>query len=162
MYYPSSGKINIQSNETAYVSAYPMIIKDTLKNNLLYGNESLKISDKELIDYIYTFELFKNFKVQDLNKNVSNKTLSSGQMQKIAFIRALISSPKILFLDESTANLDTDSKKIVKKLLSNRSFTIINSTHNLEDFKNYDYLVELSVLEQGLTDVSLQDLRNKN
>lgn len=162
VYYPSSGKISIQSNETAYVSAYPMIIKDTLKNNLLYGNESLKISDKELIDYIYTFELFKNFKVQDLNKNVSNKTLSSGQMQKIAFIRALISSPKILFLDESTANLDTDSKKIVKKLLSNRSFTIINSTHNLEDFKNYDYLVELSVLEQGLTDVSLQDLRNKN
>ena len=160
VYYPSKGKINIHSNETAYVSAYPMIIKDSLRNNLLYGNETLQISEEKLIDYIHTFELYKDFEAKDLNKNVSNKTLSSGQMQKIAFIRAFISNPRILFLDESTANLDTRSKEIVKNLLSKKDFTIINSTHNLEDFQNYDYSIELSVTEEGLTELLFQDLNS--
>ena len=81
-------------------------------------------------------------------------------MQKIAFIRAFISNPRILFLDESTANLDTRSKEIVKNLLSKKDFTIINSTHNLEDFQNYDYSIELSVTEEGLTKLLFQDLNS--
>ena len=40
-----------------------------------------------------------------------------GQMQKISFIRALLSGLDILVLDESTSNLDTDSKALIYKIL---------------------------------------------
>ena len=41
--------------------------------------------------------------VQD---NVTHNTLSSGQMQKISFIRAFLREPDILFLDEVISNID--------------------------------------------------------
>ena len=61
-----------------------------------------------------------------------------GQMQKIAFIRALLSGVEILVLDESTANLDEDSKILIFNILHKTDVTIINSTHNRYDFKNVD------------------------
>ena len=54
-------------------------------------------------------------------------------MQKIGFARIMISKPDIILLDESTSNLDKESKEIVfKKLMENHS-TVINSTHDPED-----------------------------
>lgn len=161
IYYPSSGNVKLKSKQTGYVSAYPMIIKDSLKNNLIYGNEELEITDQELIEWILKFELYKNFKIENLHAQVSNKTLSSGQMQKIAFIRALLSKPKILFLDESTSNLDSYSKEAIKNVLSYSKYTIVNSTHNTEDFEDYDYLLELLTTESGITVVKENNF-NKN
>lgn len=162
VYYPSFGNVKLKSKKTGYVSAYPMIIKDTLKNNLIYGNEELDIADQELIEWILKFELYKNFKIENLHARVSNKTLSSGQMQKIAFIRALLSKPKILFLDESTSNLDVFSKQVIKNVLSIGQYTIVNSTHNTEDFEDYDFILELSTTESGLTIVKENNLNKKN
>ena len=70
------------------------------------------------------------------------KALSSGQMQKIAFIRALINDVEILFLDESTANLDNEAKKIISGILKSEKLTIINSTHNAEDF-DFDFKINV-------------------
>ena len=62
------------------------------------------------------FDIFDNKKIS-LNDKISNKTLSSGQMQKISLLRAVLSNPDILFLDESTSNLDEKSKDKVTKIL---------------------------------------------
>ena len=80
------------------------------------------------------------FKGQEINLNleVSNRSLSSGQMQKIAFIRALLSDVDILLLDESTSNLDIETKQLIFKILKKKTVTIINSTHNYQDF-TFDY-----------------------
>ena len=86
-----------------------MIIKGTLKENILYGSEKNKASDKEIKNLIKKFELFKNNN-NNLEIKVSNRTLSSGQMQKLSFIRALLSNPELLLVDESTANLDKKTK----------------------------------------------------
>jgi ABC-type bacteriocin/lantibiotic exporter with double-glycine peptidase domain len=59
-------------------------------------------------------------------------------MQKIAFIRALLSDVDILLLDESTSNLDIETKQLIFKILKNKTVTIINSTHNYQDF-TFDY-----------------------
>ena len=72
-----------------------------------------------------------------LEDNVSNTSLSSGQMQKIAFMRALLNKNEILLLDESTSNLDVATKRLIFNILKNKKITILNSTHNYEDF-NYD------------------------
>ena len=67
-------------------------------------------------------------------------------MQKIAFIRALLNKNELLLLDESTSNLDFDTKQLIFKILNNKKITILNSTHNYEDF---DYDLHLRILYRG-------------
>lgn len=62
-----------------------------------------------------------------------------GQMQKISFARALLSSPDLLILDEATSNLDRESKLLIHEILKTKKCTIINSTHNIEDISYYDF-----------------------
>jgi len=128
---PNNGKIISNSNSFAYVGATPLIINGTIKENLLYGNTK-KISNEEILSLINSYNLFNDTKI-DLEMEITNKTLSSGQMQKISFIRALLSKPEILILDESTSNLDYDSKLLINKELENLDLTIINATHYITD-----------------------------
>ena len=59
-------------------------------------------------------------------------------MQKIAFVRALLSQADLLLLDESTANLDDRTRDQIFDILENQKITIINSTHDPNMFKNVD------------------------
>ena len=77
---------------------------------------------------------------------VSNNTLSSGQMQKIGFIRTLLNQNELLLLDESTSNLDIQTKKLIFSILKDEKISIINSTHNYEDF---DYDIHLRIIYNG-------------
>ena len=63
-------------------------------------------------------------------------TLSKGMKQKLAVARALIHEPRVLFLDEPTANLDPESAKTVRDFvleLKKEKKTIFLNTHNLEE-----------------------------
>ena len=66
-----------------------------------------------------------------------------GQMQKISFIRALLSGVEILVLDESTSNLDTESKVLIYDILNSKELTILNSTHSPNELINYDLHIEI-------------------
>ena len=66
-------------------------------------------------------------------------------MQKIAFIRALASDLEILLLDEATANLDSNSKNLIFKLLQKNNLTINNSTHDPDSFEDIDNVIKISV-----------------
>ena len=79
-----------------------------------------------------------------IKTQVSNKVLSSGQMQKLSFIRALLADPDLLLLDESTSNLDSKSKKLIYSILNDLDITIVNSTHSSEELINYDIELKLS------------------
>ena len=91
------------------------------------------------------FNVFKEESNYDLSKPISNKSLSSGQMQKIAFIRALIADVDVLFLDESTSNLDSKSKDKIFQILKDQKVTIINSTHEQKNFNFYDHHLEIEI-----------------
>ena len=136
IFYPEEGEVTINSNQIGYVGVTPLIIRDTLRQNFLYGNKNIK-SDEEIQDLVNEFQLFKNNKV-NLDTVVDSKSLSSGQMQKISFIRSLLADVKLLLLDESTSNLDIETKDLIFKILKNKDITIINSTHNKDDF-DYDH-----------------------
>ncbi len=63
-------------------------------------------------------------------------TFSKGMKQKVAIARALAHDPKVLFLDEPTANLDPEAAKIVRDLILNlrkEGKTIFLNTHNLDE-----------------------------
>ena len=80
--------------------------------------------------------------------------LSVGQRQLISFARALLADPRILILDEATANIDTVTESIVqqglRRLLHGRTALVI--AHRLSTIKNADQIVVLEagrIVEQG-------------
>ncbi|MHB2035226.1 MAG: ABC transporter ATP-binding protein [Nitrososphaerales archaeon] len=69
-------------------------------------------------------------------KDVVAGTFSKGMKQKLALARALIHDPKVLFMDEPTANLDPESSKTVRDFildLKKEKRTIFLNTHNLDE-----------------------------
>ena len=114
-----------------------------MRENLKYGS-SVEISDEDMLEIIEQFKLFNENIENQLEQEVSNKTLSSGQMQKVSFMRAILANVEILFLDESTSNLDDESRILIFNLLKDKDITIINSTHNPEHF-DYDHRVRVTV-----------------
>ena len=121
-----------------------MVFDGTIKDNLLYGNNK-KIDDRELYEIIDEFNFFGNDKIS-LEFQVNNKSLSSGQLQKISFMRSLLNDTKLLLLDESTSNIDVESKSHIKDILKQKKITVINCTHNIEDF---DYQEHYTVMIQS-------------
>ena len=136
------------SKKYGYVSAQPYIFKDTLYNNIMYGNEDIKVQESDLIKTLKDFKTFKNESEYNLERLVSNKSLSSGQMQKIGFVRIMVSKPDIILLDESTSNLDKDSKEIVFKKLKDNHSTVINSTHDPENFDFVDNHIQIQIIDE--------------
>ncbi len=71
--------------------------------------------------------------------------LSGGEQQRVAIARALINSPKILFADEPTANLDSTSAQVVLELFQrlNKEFgqTIVMVTHESDDIRFVDRVI---------------------
>ena len=144
VFYPNDGEIYSFSNKFGYIGATPLIFNSTLLDNIMYGND-LHVEDDKIIEILKTLQTFKEEQNYDLRNVISNKTLSSGQMQKIAFVRALVAKPDILLLDEATANLDESSKEAIFDILTNQKITIINSTHDPDRFKNVDLNLNIDI-----------------
>ena len=73
--------------------------------------------------------------------------LSGGQQQRVSIARALVHEPKILFADEPTANLDSESGELVMNLfleLNSRGQTIVLVTHEEEYAKQAKQIIRLS------------------
>ena len=114
-----------------------------------------------LINYLSVFENInlanENASNEEINsllnlldiKNLAKKfpnEISGGQRQRVAIARALINTPKVLFADEPTGNLDSKNAKVVFDLfrkLSNEGMTIIVATHNKELAQTADKIYEV-------------------
>jgi putative ABC transport system ATP-binding protein len=92
----------------------------------LRGEKNVEPKAKELLDRVGLGDRFHHFPTQ----------LSGGEQQRVAMARAFITSPKILFADEPTGNLDEENASQITNLLfgMNREekTTLILVTHNLE------------------------------
>jgi len=145
--YAQEGKVVSSSNKVGYISSTPMIFNKSIRENILYGNENEKISDEQIIKQLESFQVFSDKRSTNLDLMISNKSLSSGQMQKISFIRSILGNIDLLVLDESTANLDKETKEIIFNNLSNLNISVINSTHDISELKNYDYKIEIKNID---------------
>jgi len=140
------GMIKLARSSLGYIGPNPLILSSSLKENLLYGNNKV-ISDKLILNLCKKFELDENIDLNLLNKQVSNTTLSSGQMQKIGFIRAILADTEILLLDEATSNLDRYTKSLILDFLTNKNITIINSTHDPTSFHKIDRHIQIDIIQ---------------
>ncbi len=148
VYYAESGLVSANCKRFGYIGATPLIFDSSLRENLLYGNEE-DVTDETLLKELRLFNTFKEEHNYDLDRKIDNKSLSSGQMQKIAFIRALTSDIDILLLDESTANLDDKSRDLIFSILEDKKITIINSTHDPDQFRNVDHHLNIDIVGEN-------------
>jgi ATP-binding cassette, subfamily B, bacterial PglK len=123
----------------SYVPQNIYLLDDTIKNNIVFGNEKID-----------SFKIYKILEKIGLSKFVNNlpnnidtivgenaSLVSGGQAQRIAIARALYNDPKILVLDESTNSLDSNVENDILKYLKNFSdnITIIIISHNLKSLE---------------------------
>lgn len=85
------------------------------------------------------------------------RTLSGGEMQRVAVARALVLSPKVLILDEPTANLDPYNVRIIEELIRSQhedeKITIVMVTHNIFQAQRLATRVGL-ILDGSLVEVA--------
>lgn len=81
------------------------------------------------------------------NKQKQNAgNLSGGERQRVCIARALINDPKLILADEPCGNLDSDNGAVVMEQLrrcSDAGKTVVLVTHNLEDARKTDRIIEL-------------------
>ena len=125
---------SFKGEEISLVDANPYMLKGDVYKNIVYP---LKIRKRKDIDKEMKI-LLNIFNLKAL-KNKEASKLSSGETQKVAIVRALSFSPKLLMLDEPTANLDRVAKieliDILKRY-NEKGNTIIIVTHDHNFFEN--------------------------
>ncbi len=137
----SAGKVewNISNSqaaaEQAFVFQSPIMLRRTVAENLAFP---LKV--RRLSKLTTTTEVMMWAKKIGLEDKIKQQAmlLSGGEMQAIAVARALITKPKMLFLDEPTASLDGATKKAIEDILisaSSNGTKILMSTHDLGQLK---------------------------
>lgn len=90
--------------------------------------------------------LIDKFGLSDKTDKKANQ-LSGGQKQRTSIARALIHEPKLILADEPTGSLDIkNGEEVIAALreISSEGRTVILVTHNIEDAKKADYIIELA------------------
>ncbi|MGR3763986.1 ABC transporter ATP-binding protein [Rossellomorea sp. NS-SX7] len=128
----------------------PFLFYGTIKDNIKLHNKT--ITEEEMMEAARFVQA--NVFIEELEDGYSSKvvergaTLSSGQRQLIAFARTIATKPKILVLDEATANIDTETEEAIQTALSKmrKGRTTIAIAHRLSTIQDADTIL---VLHQG-------------
>ncbi len=130
--------INISPQESAVAKNL------TVRENLELVADMYSIVDKnEQID-----RLIDRFKLSD-KQNERCKKLSGGQMRRVSIALALITQPRILFLDEPTLGLDVRARSTLWDIIGElkREMAVILTTHYLEEV---EFLAdEIAIISKG-------------
>lgn len=141
----------------SYISQTPYILNDTLKNNIKLGDET--INDEQIrkvakeIGFEQVLEKFKN----GLDEVIEKGRLSYGQLQMIAFLRAILHKANIYIFDEPTSNIDLKTEDRIQKLIDNitRESTVIIIAHRKSTIENSDKII---YLKNGTVDVIMNKI----
>jgi ABC-type multidrug transport system fused ATPase/permease subunit len=137
----------------AYVSAIPFLIEGTLRDNLIYGlKENANDSDLEsALDGVQLYDrVFQAGKGLELQVGADGSPFSLGEQQRICLARAIVARPRILFLDEMTASLDSETQEKMIQLVRKIPFncTILWATHHRDLGSEADVWVNLEKIPQ--------------
>ena len=118
--------------QTAMVFQYSALFDTSIFNNVALGLKIRGFGEKEIETRVR--DILGLVKLSGLEKRRAN-TLSGGEAQRVALARALVVQPKVLLLDEATANLDPKNVEIIEGLVTRANVesktSIIIATHNL-------------------------------
>jgi len=130
------------SQKIGFILQEPYLFSGTIAQNLVYGNPNISESDLS--------KILKQEKLDNLIKlTLSSETISLGQKQIVAFLRAVLRKPDLLILDEATANIDTVTEQLLEEILSHlpQTTTKVIIAHRLNTIENAD---EIFFVNSGL------------
>ena len=116
-------------------------------NESVADNVSLPLEIVKMPRGLRESKINEALKAVDLYEKRKNraKDLSGGQKQRLAIARAIVGSPQIIFADEPTGNLDSETGAKVEELLFNynkqEGATLIIVTHDVDLAKKCDYQI---------------------
>lgn len=125
---------NLRDN-VRYIPQHPKLFNRTLYENIIYGIDK-EVSREYILSLIKGLEIgtiYETFKSKmDLSVGKNGSKLSGGQRQVVWLLRAILSKPNVIILDEPTASMDMKSKLEITKLVKElgKNSTIILITHD--------------------------------
>jgi ABC-type multidrug transport system fused ATPase/permease subunit len=122
------------------------IFKNITLNNPAISRQEVEAAAKRIGVHDFIMSLPDNY---DFDVKERGVMLSSGQRQLIAFLRAYVSNPSILILDEATSSIDTYSEELIQRATETitQGRTSIVIAHRLATIVNADKIV---VMDKGL------------
>jgi ATP-binding cassette subfamily B protein len=134
-----------RAKKIGFILQEPFLFTGTVRANIVYGNLALKdVSDADLtllLDKANLSGLLARFdRGLETPVTSSGDSISLGQKQLIAFIRAALRNPELLILDEATANIDTVTEQLLEDILAKlpASTTKVIIAHRLNTIDNAD------------------------
>ena len=137
-------------NQMSMVLQEPYLFSGTIRENIRYSHEEADDAAVEAAgeavgaqDFIMALDGGYDSVLAERGSN-----LSVGQRQLISFARAVVANPRIIILDEATANIDTYTELLIQKALKEvlQGRTSIVIAHRLSTIRNADKIV---VLDHG-------------
>lgn len=138
-------------NQVAIVLQDVFLFSDSILHNITLKNKNISLADVEkaakqigIHDFIMTLPGGYNYNVKE-----RGAMLSSGQRQLIAFLRAYVSKPSILILDEATSSVDANAEQMIQYATETitKDRTSIVIAHRLATIKKADKII---VMDKGL------------
>ncbi len=136
-----------RAQKIGFILQDPFLFGGTVRDNIVYGNEPYKDhSSKQLGDVLEDANLstlISRFSEGlDTVVTTSGNSISLGQKQLIAFMRAALRRPELLILDEATANIDTVTEELLEEILNKLpdTTTRVIIAHRLNTIDNVDQI----------------------
>ena len=134
-----------RASKIGFILQDPILFTGTVRENILYGNKECgALTNEELEKALEDAQLLSLLKSFDQGLDTSiimgGDSISLGQKQIIAFMRAILRKPELLILDEATANIDTVTEQKLDQILTNlpKSTTKVIIAHRLNTIENAD------------------------
>ena len=137
-------------NNIGIILQDPVLFNGSIYDNVNFGSNRTEEEVYKIINSVgggHLLEKFPNGILEHVNSKGSN--LSIGEKQILSFARVIAHDPKILIMDEATANIDTETEEMIQKALDKvkENRTVIIIAHRLSTIKKADKIL---VLENGL------------
>jgi ATP-binding cassette subfamily B protein len=153
-----------------FILQEPFLFPGTVRENITYGNEALGALSEEALSAHLAEKGLSEF-MGRFNGGLATTiggagdTLSLGQKQLVAFLRAVLREPEILILDEATANIDTVTEQLLEKVLDRlpASTTRVIIAHRLNTIRGADDIFFVgggALTEAGSMDHAMDMLLN--
>ena len=146
---PLEGRERAWQRQIGYVSQNIYLLDDSLRRNIAFGIPDSAIDDAKLNAAVTQARLDEVVAAMpsrlDTVVGENGVRLSGGQRQRVAIARALYHDPAVLFFDEATAALDTQTEREVTEAIGNvhGTRTVIAIAHRLSTVKHCDRLIYL-------------------